>query len=76
MYNTIYLNSNTRVNKLQQFRDYKIAYLPNPTWKVLQVAPPTYQEFCDGLVYLPCLYHMTQDEMRLLASIVNIENVN
>ena len=71
MYNTIFLKPEIKEEKLYILEKFKVAYLPNPTWKVLQVAPPTYQEFCDGLVYLPSLYHMNQDEMRYLSTVIN-----
>ena len=71
MYNTIFLKPEKKEEKLVLLENLNVAYLPNPTWKVLQVAPPTYQEFCDGLVYLPCLYHMTPSEMVYLSSIIN-----
>ena len=71
MYNTIFIKPENKEHTLSEFKKMKIPYLPNPTWKVLQVAPPTYQEFCDGLVYLPCLYHMERIDMEYLRCVVN-----
>ena len=71
MYNTIFLKQELKEKKLADFKKFNLAYLANPTWKVLQVAPSRYQDFCNGLVYLPCLYHMSEMDIQYLSSIVN-----
>lgn len=71
MYNTIYIPPDEINLKLAYFQKHKMAYLPNPTWKVLSQAPTRYHDFSQGLVYLPCLYHMKPVEINYLSSLVN-----
>jgi hypothetical protein len=71
MYNTVYIPCEELKLKLQDLKRYKIAYLPNPTWKVLNVAPPKYHDFAKNLVYLPSLYHMNLVDMQYLSAILN-----
>lgn len=71
MYNTIFFKPAIKEEKLSILDKFKVAYILNPTWKVLQVAAPNYQEFCDGIIYLPCLYHMSDDELQYLCLVIN-----
>lgn len=71
MYNTIYIPPDEINLKLAYFQKHNIAYLPNPTWKVLSQAPIRYHDFSKGLVYLPCLYHMNREEINYLSYLVN-----
>lgn len=69
IYNTIHINAEISSKLLERFKYYQIPYIKNPTWKVLEIADNKYQEFCDSLYYLPCIYHMNYIEINYVGKL-------
>ena len=72
-YNTVYIGSSHLSSFLQYCQHVNIIILKNPTYKVItsrRCRPhehyEKYQQFVDGLVYVPSLANMSRNEMKIL----------
>jgi hypothetical protein len=71
MYNTIFVSKKKNSEFQVKLLKNRIPFINNPTWKVLNCASNKYQEFCNGIYYLPCLYHMNSDEISELRNVIS-----
>ena len=78
-YNTIYVDTKYVQKFLKFMNRSEVCIIWNPTYKMFNFPyenSERYQDFHDGLVYLPCLAIMTDDEIRYLADrIVRFDNI-